>query len=412
MSVGGTGIPRLQDLSYLEVALAQVAAGGTFENVRRAIVTRAQEIARDSDYEGAFDERKWDVVRADTKKHVHNTVEVLKELMRFGWIERQILPSGPSSSYLHLDTIFRLTEPGAAWVKLAFENRRDAYNALFGEMLSVHPQLNGFLRVIGAHPESQNDHLTIPLLRWNGARHRDETSYLNEFVSNVVDGVQGGLLGWSASEQAINEGIRNYVSRMRSRVEGRGKTQTRKAFISSCEEAVAKVAFKSAGCQLDYISMELLRRWTRFLGIGNFTYYAPGNFALRIWATATFSTIGGGVSIERRVGREIRRKALEGLLRVWQSRRAQKQNEMYVAIWELRAAVCWQQRISDEEFDKAIAELLSGVFPDAGFRLHLDQASVRATPGSTRPLVLPTDSGVRRVFNIATLIPVHSKEIA
>jgi len=83
---------------------------------------------------------------------------------------------------------------------------------------------------------------------------------------------------------------------------------------------------------------------------------------------------------------------------------------MYLPIWELRAAVCWQHRISDDEFDKAITEALSGLYPELGFRIHLDQASVRATPASARPLVLPTDSGLRRVFNVVSIIPTSSKE--
>src|SRR4051812_44543345 len=97
VSVGGSGIPRLQDLSYIEVAAGQVAAGATFEQVRRSLVTRAAELARDSDTDGSFDQRRWDQVRADGTKHVHNTVDVLKELMRVGWLDKHILPSTPNS---------------------------------------------------------------------------------------------------------------------------------------------------------------------------------------------------------------------------------------------------------------------------------------------------------------------------
>ncbi|WP_327748542.1 hypothetical protein [Streptomyces europaeiscabiei] len=41
MSVGSVGIPRLQDLAYIEIAIANVAQGATFEQVRRALVDRA-----------------------------------------------------------------------------------------------------------------------------------------------------------------------------------------------------------------------------------------------------------------------------------------------------------------------------------------------------------------------------------
>jgi len=77
-----------------------------------AAAARAAEIARDADTEGAFDDQKWEATRADPKKYVHNTVDVLKELMRLGWIQRHILPSGPSSAYLHSDVTFEMTPVG------------------------------------------------------------------------------------------------------------------------------------------------------------------------------------------------------------------------------------------------------------------------------------------------------------
>lgn len=410
MSVGGVGIPRLQDLAYIEVAAAQVAAGANFEQIRRALVTRAAELDRDNDIDGSYDEAKWEATLADGRKHVHNTVEVLKEFMRLGWIERQILPSTPASAYLHVNSTFTLTPSGSAWTQQVSEDRRHAYNLLLGELITAHPQMKGFLRVVGARPDSSSSHLTIPLLRWNGSEHTDEKTYLDALIDYVAHAADSGPLGWTAGQETIDEGVRSYVGRIRARLDARHKQQTRKSFVNTCDEAVTKVAFAAAGCPVDYTSMELLRRWTRFLGVANFTYYAPGPYALRLWATGTVSGEGSGVAIDRRLGEGVRRQALDATLRVWQDRKAGASMGMYMPIWELRAAVCWQQGISDDEFDKALAEALAGVHPNLGFRVHLDQASVRATPGSTRPLVLPTDSGIRRVFNIITIIPTATKE--
>ena len=410
MSAGGAGIPRLQDLSYIEVAVGQVAANATFEQIRRALVSRAAELARDADNDGSFDERVWDSVKADGTKHVHNTVEVLKELMRLGWLDRHILPSGPSSAYLHADARFDLTSSGEAWSRLVRADRRAAYNALLGHLIDAHPQMGGYLRVVGARPDSSSTHLTIPLLRWDGARHGSEATYLDELVGYVYGASESGAVAWMADRETIDAGIRDYVGRIRARLDARKKPQSRKQFVNSCDEAVTKVAFAAAGCNLDFISMELLRRWTRFLGVANFSYYAPGPYALRLWATGVVTGSGDQASITRRVGPDVRRVALEGIAQVWQERRAAAAAGMFIPIWELRAAVCWQQRITDDEFDKAVAESLAGVHPGLGFRIHLDQASVRATPASTRPLVLPTDSGVRRVFNVVTIIPTTSKE--
>ena len=114
MSVGGAGIPRLQDLSYIEVAVAQLAVGATFEHWR-ALVTRAAELARDSDSDGSFDERPWEAMGADTTKHVYNTVEVLKELCAFAGLNGTSYPPVEDLVYLHTNDSFTLTALGAAW---------------------------------------------------------------------------------------------------------------------------------------------------------------------------------------------------------------------------------------------------------------------------------------------------------
>lgn len=57
-------------------------------------------------------------------------------------------------------------------------------------------------------------------------------------------------------------------------------------FVGACEEALVSFAFKQAGVKLDYISLEILRRRTRVLGVANFSYYVPGPPTLRLWATA------------------------------------------------------------------------------------------------------------------------------
>lgn len=410
MSAGGIGIPRLQDLAYIEIAAGQLAAGATFEQIRRALVGHAEEVARDHDIDGSFDQRKWDAMRTDGTKHVHNTVDVLKELMRLGWLERHILPSSPSSAYLHTESTFDLTEEGKAWAEKVQNDKRQAYNALLGCLVDAHPQVEGFLRVVGARPDSKAGHFTIPLLRWDSSAHTDEESYLNALINYSAAAASAEAVSWASDRASIESGVRDYVGRIRARFTARNKSQTRKQFVNTCDEAITKVAFAAAGCKMDFISMELLRRWMRFLGVANFSYYAPGPYALRFWATGTVSGRGNDVQIQRRVGSGVRRQAVEAIPQVWQDRRSAAAAGMYMPIWELRAAICWQQRISDDEFDKALIEVLAGTHPDLPFRIHLDQASARATPGSTRPLILPTESGLRRVFNIVTIVPTEKEQ--
>lgn len=407
-AVGGSGIPRLQDLSYIEVAATQVAADQRFEQIRRALVTRAAELAQLGDLDGSFDERRWEAIRNDSRKYVHNTVDVLKELMRLGWIERSILPSGPGSAYAHADTTYALTDAGRTWAELVASDRRAAYNALVGDLVSAHPSFEGFLRAVGGRPDSASTHLTIPIMRFDAARHGHYDSFaadafLDDFVGYVTDAAQGPALGWNASAPEVDAAIRGYVRRIQARATARQKVVARKQYLNTCEEAVTRLAFTAAGCPLDYVTHELLRRWTRFLGLATFSYYAPGPPALRIWATGVVSGRGAVTTIERRVGPDVRRRVLRELWGIWQDERSDGAAGMYLPVWQLRAAACWRLRINDDEFDQAVVDALAGTHGDLGIDIHLDQASLRATPGSTRPLVLPTASGLRRVFNVINI---------
>lgn len=401
-SVGGAGIPRMQDLSYLDVVIRSVGDGRTFEQIRRDLVGRAAELDQASDRDGSYDSRRWERVAMDAKKYVNTTVDVLKELMRLGWVERAILPSGPSSAYAHSGSTYSLTPSGREWATLVHAQRRQAYNQLVGVLMRAHPQFAGYLKLVGALPTSTSDHFTIPILKSATQRTSDD-EYLSQFIAYAAEAVRSGTLGWVAPTDYIEREVRAYVARIGVRALARGKPVTRKQFMNTCEEAICRVAFTAAGCPIDYITSELLRRWTRYLGLATFSYYAPGGEALRLWATATVTGTTPGVTITRKVGREVRSQLLRDLWPVWDEERRNSPAGMYLPIWRLRAAACWRQRISDDEFDTAITEALRGEHPYLAYDIHLDQASLGAVPGSTWPLTITTESGMRRTFNVINI---------
>ncbi len=422
MSVGGAAIPRLQELTYIESAVLAVASGEPFERIRLAILDRAENVARSGDHDGSFDSVKWSSRRADPMSYVHNTVDVLKELMRLGWVERHVLPSTPRSAYAHAHVTYETTAAGRAWTELVRQDELAGYNALAGALLTAHPQFEGFLRLVGARPDSTADHLTVPLLRSDGPPGSDCRRYLAAFLAHVTEAAQAGDLGWTAAPEVIEESLRGYVARAVHRAEVRAKQRpadaanparppiTRKRFAVLCEEAVVRLAFTAAGCPMDYISQELLRRWTRFLGLANFSYYAPGPSALRLWATGSVSGSGDRPDFRRSVGHQVRRSVLQALPRVWSTADGRLDDASYHPVWRVRAAVCWELRISDEEFDAAIAAAYRGELPDLGLRVHLDEASQLRTPGSVRPLVVVGSTGKARVFHVMSLFQARRSE--
>ncbi|WP_327235778.1 hypothetical protein OG349_19190 [Streptomyces sp. NBC_01317] len=441
MSVGGSGIPRLQELAYVETAAQAVAEGKTFEQIRVAVVDRAARHAWETDTVGAFNVVKWEKKRADGQEFVHSTVDVLKELMRLGWIDRRVLPSTRISASEHAHATFTMTAAGREWTELVAHRPAEGFNTLAGALMEAHPQFEGFLRLVGARPDSAANHLTIPLMRGDTGPGRDDEAYLTAFIANIVEAVRKGDLGWSAPPDAISQTLRDYVSRARRRTAERalleekreekraakygprkekvtktvaGKPASsegkRRQLAALCEEAAVRLAFGAAGCPVDYISHELLRRWTRFLGLANFSYYAPGPPALRLWATSMVTGTGTPAEFRRAVGPEVERAAMEAVPRVWNAERGSAAQEMYRPVWRIRAAVCWDRRINDGVFDAALTAAARGEMGDIGFRVHLDEASHGRIPSSARPLVMQTTPGHPRIYHVMRIDWADARE--
>lgn len=85
---------------------------------------------------------------------------------------------------------------------------------------------------------------------------------------------------------------------------------------------------------------------------------------------------------------------------------ARSSGTTYVPVWEVRAAVCWKLRIVDDEFDRAVTDMIAGrrgeILP---WRLHLDQVSVGNAPSSAAPFVLTTSAVGTRTYNVMTVVP-------
>ncbi|MFE7457925.1 hypothetical protein [Streptomyces sp. NPDC057554] len=411
MSVGGAGIPRLQELAYIELAACAVAEGLPFDRIRRVLVAHAARVAGENGIHGAASANESPDSPTELR-HVHNTVDALKELMRLGWVERHILPSTRKSAYAHAHITFQLTAAGKEWTQLVTEDPHHGYNHLVGVLVAAHPQFKGFLRVVGARPDSTSDHFTIPLMPLSERTGINKEKYLSEFINYAAGAVSDGALGWSTSREALTEGVTEYVMRINRRIVARKGTMSFKRLTNTCEEALVRLAFDAAGCRLDYISHELLRRWTRYLGLANFSYYAPGPPALRFWATGSVAGEGAVTALSRKAGHAVREAALATLPDIWREQRGDPRGDMYLPIWRIRAALCWRQRISDDEFDTAIIDCHRGRFPHLGFRIHLDGTKPQQTPASTRPLVVTPRHGTPQIQHIMRVYPARIMEEA
>ena len=411
MTVGGQGLPRLQELAYLETIAKAVGGGLAFEEIRLALVDHIWDI-RQSTPGDPPDHTQYKDWRKDEKKYVRNVTDALKELMRLGFVENAALPSSGKSAYAYKKVTYPATPSGHQWVQLLNKDRRAAYDDLLPRLINAHPVLSGFLTTVGTIG-AQRDSFVIPLLRWSelAPQQRSQSSYLAAIGPYVAGALESADLGWRADESEIRTEVNAYLERVlaRAQVRERDPFPTARTFTQTCEEALVKLAFMKAGCSIDYTTMEIARRWSRWLGLSSFTYHAPGPNALRFWNTASIAEQDGHVIVVRRSGGKWRDQALETLHAHCKQVQAAT-GTTYVPVWEARAAVCWKLRIVDDEFDRAVTEMIAGKRGESlPWRVHLDQVSLGAAPSSTAPFVLTTKAGGTRAYNVITVVPKHSR---
>jgi hypothetical protein len=400
----------LQELAYLETIAKAVVADLPFEGIRLALVDHIWSLRQASpgDPPDPTEYRAW---RGDEKKYVRNVTDALKELMRLGFVENAILPSSGKSAYAHKDATYRTTSAGQSWVLRLGSDRRTAYDELLPQLVFAHPGFRCFLSVVGVIGNNRSS-LVIPLLRWSqlAPNNRSEAAYRGAIGDYVAAALASSDLGWRAQALEIGEAVNDYLDRISARAQSRDKNPfpTVRTFMQTCEEALVRLAFTKAGCSIDYVSMEIARRWSRWLGLASYTYHAPGPYALRFWGTAQMQLADGSVTVRRRAGSEWRDKALDVLHDYCQQARVA--GTTYVPVWEARAAVCWRLRIVDDEFDRAVTDMIAGhrgqLLP---WRVHLDQVSVGSAPSSASPFTLTTATAGTRTFNVVTVVPKPTK---
>ncbi len=305
--------------------------------------------------------------------------------MRLGVVDTAMLPSSGKSAYAHKDATYQTTAAGRDRVGLLETDRQVAYDDLLPCLVLAHPGFTCFLTTFGAISDGR-DAFVVPLLRWGELpdRQRSQQAYRAAIGDYVADALASTDLGWSASASAteITESLNDYLDRIlaRAQAHGRDPFPTVRTFTQTCEEALVRLVSSKAGCAIDYVSMEIARRWGRWLGLASFTYHAPSPNALRFWHTARIELNDkGAMTIERRAGGEWRDRALDALYE--QCQQARSSGTTYVPVWEVRAAVCWKLRIVDDKFDRAVTDMIAG---RRGSSCPGASTSIRSPSGASR----------------------------
>jgi hypothetical protein len=405
----GQGIPRLQELGFVLRAGKDVARGGTFEQIRRGLIDEMSGRARENTPSGNSAVHR--IAEEKPGFYVNNASEALVELMRAGFVERTPVPSSPKAAGAYVHTRFLLTDEGVAWVELLEkEGEPAALDALLKRLWTIHPQLAGYIRLL-----SPGGTLVIPTVTWSsvhaettGSEGRDK--YIDALVERVMSAMRSGRAGWQADADEVRQAIAAYVARRQAYADKRGRPPYKRAgdFVSDCDQAVTVLALGKAGVGVDYISFEILRRWTQDLLIANFSYWVPAGeaTAMRAWGTATLEEHHGVPRFVRRPPSSERTHQIEELLpEAFRRVRSEHADSSFVPIWKVRAYVCSELRVNDVVFDSALREFQRrarrGELP---FQISLEVSTSGSIPPTERPLRgIPDRHGREVLFSLVNV---------
>lgn len=401
-------LPRLQEFAFLEFALAGVVRGDSYEQIRGTLISYMKG-AREGESLGGNTAR-FQLERPGRYVYADNVTEALKELMRLGLVERARLPSEGRTIRHYAGTTFAATPAGKDFFAFAQADRSAARDRLLGLLRDAHPQLAGYLTI------AAETGLVVPLANWGEvAEPRSREKYLELLAGRAAEIVRSERAGWSASASDIAAYVREYIDAKvgRSARRGKGDPFTRNEdFVRDCEKAMVKLAFDRAGSPMDYISHDVVRRWLRELDVASFSYHVPGPQALRLWGTAQVSGEGPSFSVRRRTTDADYDAVVGGLSEGYQLvRSTESAGRPWVSIYRLRAAVCYQLKVSERVFDVALNDVIhERRGTHLPFRVNLELYEFGVTPPSERPLKVQTNKGERDVHSLA-LIP-RSQEVS
>jgi hypothetical protein len=272
----GHGIPRLQELRFLLTAARVVARGGTYENVRLALIRTMAERDAEATPSGNSATRRVELERPG--RYVDNATGALAELMRAELLERAPLPSTAKAAKTYAKTQFLLTDAGVQWIELLEDSgEAAALDALLSRLWKVHPQLADYMRFLATV-----DTFSVPNLSWStvfpdGSGPEGRDGYVSALVDRVEATIDSEDPGWAATREEIESAVASYTGRREAFAAKRGRPAYKRSrdFVRDCDEALTVLALGNAGVALDYISFEIIRRWTQDLLIANFSYWVP-----------------------------------------------------------------------------------------------------------------------------------------
>src|SRR5262245_9942842 len=230
MTTVTAGVPRLQELSYLEVAIRALASGETFDVIRRRLLDHMVRLREEQPTSGNTAPLR---IRPDNpQQYARNATDTLRELMRLQMVAKKGLPSSAKAAPAYRNTRFELTAFGSEWAQQLTNDPKKAYDELLNRLMEVHPQVTAYLHVL------ERGSFVVPLARWSDLPEpRGRKQFIALLAAHAAHVADAEHLGWPVSPDEVREAVTQYVDRIEQSAIARKRERPfsrNRDFINSC----------------------------------------------------------------------------------------------------------------------------------------------------------------------------------
>lgn len=370
-------IPRLHRVidHARDQLLVMAPGGGTFEGCRMQYGQTQERLQREgrgrvTASRVSEDEKNWAPTR-----------DALSELMRWGAVEQDKLPSSRAFLNQYREREYRLTDHGRALADAAAskETRALFVDLVAEALIRAHPYFRATLQALVEGP------IICPVVE-GGDIERGR----GDGVGTAGWGTWASeLIGPGATPEGVAETIRTHIVRRFG--ERPPEKPTNKALAEATNDAFIAAGFGARGITADATSLKTLLRWGSELLLFDQSRYVPERPDCNvIWLAAELDgTADAAIKPRRRVLREHGEKVARAVVDAYGRQAAASESTLsapYLPIHRVRAEAAFKSGVTRALVNMALSRLADDEWPDLGVHV-LTHIGTGALPDSEPPFL-------------------------
>ncbi len=296
------------------------------------------------------------------------TRDVLDEAMRFGFVERQQLPSSRRYVDAHRHRLHQLTQLGHQVADEAENDLPSFYDRLVSAIYDTHPYFRQFIDRLRSGPIGCPEVAegAVEQARRSGLGTGHWLDYACEQIPFQANANQARL--------RIQDSIVSVVRRRFGRNPERRPTS--KQLAEALNDAYVQIAINGRGLSCGALDLKIMKAWGSQLKLLDQSRYVPAFSGQNVIWLAADVTTNGGTALRRKVLKTHEQPLVEAVIAAYNDQAGQSDSKLqapYLPIFRVRAQAAFDRQVTRTLVDLVIERLVAGsiTVPNFQFQLHL-----------------------------------------